>query len=802
MKHTTHFCKQYLRPVPLMMGLFLTGAAAIGQVDLKGKVTDDHHSPIGYVNIELKGTGGAAMHSVTDSLGHYSFQHLEARGYSLVASFLNSTQTLPVVLTTDTSIDIVFDLSDKSLAAATVSGRKPLVERKVDRLVFNVDNSVAAVGGDALDVLKVTPDVKVTDDKLAIIGKSSVKVMVNGKLLQITGDNLIAYLRSLPASSIQSIEVITAPPARYEAEGNSGLVNIVLKQARQDSWNASVRGSLTQNSVLGYTDGARFDFQKGKLSFFADAGDADYRRTNSFHNEIFYPGQTWISNRSMPSDFRSNYARVGADYAVTPMWSVGGQYEGDFSRQTVNATSATTVYGAGQQVDSLIQSQGNTHSRNNGNAYNVHSILKLDSSGKRVSVDLDYYTNDGSTSGYMAGTNLLPSKAPISNSAFTYSNGNASSLRNYSAGVDFDWPTRWATLSFGGKVSANTVDNNYVFSSTGAMPDTNQDNLFRYQEDKQALYFSGSRKIGSKIEFQAGLRVENTRTQGYSRDSDSTFVNRYLKFFPTGYLTYHLNGNSSLSATYSKRLERPGFELLDPYEIYINSQTTSRGNPYLQPSYTDNLELIYNYGNNETKLYYSNTDQGFSQIGYINAAGNTTNYTYENFLTLKVYGIEQSYTFNKVRWWTSTNSVDLNYSVNRSSDPSTVQQAQLFSGYFSTSNDFTVNRKKNVFFNVGYWYNLPQVNGVAWTSGMGSLSSSLKVLLFNKKVTVGLSGNDLLRTQLATMKLSSNGIQAQYRNYFDARQVRLSVSYKFGNKNISVKKRDFGNQEDRSRSGN
>ncbi|WP_431217979.1 outer membrane beta-barrel family protein [Puia sp. P3] len=285
-----------------------------------------------------------------------------------------------------------------------------------------------------------------------------------------------------------------------------------------------------------------------------------------------------------------------------------------------------------------------------------------------------------------------------------------------------------------------------------------------------------------------GLRAENTRTSGYSRDSDSTHTNSYLKFFPTAYLTWHLGDNRSLSAAYNKRLDRPGFGMLDPYRTYLNSQTSAQGNPLLQPSFTDNAELVLNFGNNETKLYYSYTTGGFDQIAYIDPNNNTTSYTYENYLRSRTWGIEQSLSIKPTNWWTSSNTVNLSYYQNRSTNPSTPQKADLLSGYFSTSNDLTLNHKKNLFFSLGYWYNLPQVSGVTHISAMGSLSASFKALLFDKKVTVGLSATDILKTQLATWKYASNDIQASSRNYFDARQVRLSVSYKFGNKNISVKK--------------
>ncbi|WP_431214033.1 carboxypeptidase regulatory-like domain-containing protein [Puia sp. P3] len=353
MTHQHHL----LRPLPLLIGLAPASSATPGQTSLKGRVTDNGNNPVGFANVSLKG-GETAVNTVSDSLGRYSFSNLKPQNYTLVISFLKSARTMTIQLNHDTTIDAALDVSEKSLAGVTVSGRKPLIERKVDRLVFNVDNSVAATGGDGLDVLKITPGVKVTDDQLQIIGKSTLKVMVNGKFVQLSGDNLIAYLRSLPASSIQSIEVITTPPAKYEAEGNSGLVNIVLKTARLDSWNASVRGSLTQNSLLGYGAGGRIDYQKGRLSLFADAGNAEYQKTNHYHNEIYYPVQTWSSDRATPSSFKNTYARVGIDYALTHRWSVGGQYEGDFSRSSLNTSSTTTILSSAQPGGQLYPVAG------------------------------------------------------------------------------------------------------------------------------------------------------------------------------------------------------------------------------------------------------------------------------------------------------------------------------------------------------------------------------------------------------------------------------------------------------------
>ena len=536
--------------------------------------------------------------------------------------------------------DSIKKIVEKQIQEVEIVAKKKLIERKVDRLVFNVENSISATGGDALDALKITPGIRVQNNQVSMIGKSGMAVMVDDKLIQLSGDDLVNYLKTIPSDNIKNIEVITTPPAKYDAQGNSGIINIKLKRAKHNSWNSSIRSTYTQTTYPAGSLGGSFNYNKNKISIESDLGYTNGSISPTYNTTFFFPNQVWQEVNTNRNYYNLVRGKLGINYKFSEKFNIGIQYMGSNNRKKNKENDFSTITNnTNNAIDSLIISRAENKIKNNFNTLDVYSIYKLDTIGRKISINLNYLSFKDSQDRVFNSNNLLSDNMIIPNSYYSANNISGQDIFNYSAKADVDFPTKFIDLTFGGKVSftKNSTDLSlYNLTTGGQIFDPAQSNKFVYKENTEALYISGSRKLGEKWETQLGLRFETTQAQGNSVTLNTTNKNNYSKLFPTFYLSYTPNENNNFSFNYGKRLDRPNFEDLNPFRIYNNKYQYSEGNPFLQPSYSHNLEFNYAYKNNwNSKLYYSKITDGTGGIILINPSDNLQANVILNYLKRK-----------------------------------------------------------------------------------------------------------------------------------------------------------------------
>ena len=688
--------------------------------------------------------------------------------------------------------DTVNSILEKQIQEVEIKAKKKLIERKVDRLVFNVENSISATGGDALDALKVTPGIRVQNDKISMIGKSGMSVMVDDKVIQLSGEDLINYLKSITSDNIKSIEVITTPPAKYDAEGNSGIVNIKLKKAKLNQWSASFKSSYIQSTYPKGSVGGQFNYQKNKFSLYSNLSYTNGSNAPVEINNVYYDTGLW-NEESKRRDFQKSLAgRIGINYKITDNWNIGIQYLGNTNKPSINENILTTIYNPDNTFNSFIKTISDSKNKNNNHSLNFNSDIELDSLGRKMSVNFDYF-------GYKNNENRNFNTIDL----LSANNTSEQNIENYSAKIDFEHPFSWIELSYGAKFSFIKTDSdvNY-FDTTAGTPvfDATQSNTFQYKENTQSFYASGTKKISDKWETQLGLRLENTQTQGLSLTLNQKNKNNYTKFFPTFYITYTPDEKNSISLNYNKRINRPSYNRLNPFRWYSNPYSYVEGNPFLQPSFSNNLELNYTFDDNWTNsIYFSHTKNGFEQLTIVDNSTNIQKTVAENFFNTSVIGISESYTFNKLKWLSSTLSFDWSYNWAKSLIPITNQNLKGANAYFSISNDFILNKNKTLLFNISYWYNFKGVSDLDKNSAYSQLDTSFKYLTLDKKLQISLNVNDILKTNKPIYTSYTNNTQIDYKNYYDLRMFRITISYAFGNKNIEVERKELGNEEEKER---
>lgn len=772
------------------------------QFSIKGKVINQNKEQVEFVIASLFKDNKIVTSVSTDSLGNFEMK-TEKGSYRLqLEQFGTEYVNKEIILDQNIDLAIIEIKESINLEGVTIKSRKKLVEQKVDRLVFNVENSVTATGGTALDALKATPTVRVQNEIISIVGKGEIFVMIDDRLQKMPQEDLAAFLKSIPSDNIKSIEVITTPPAKYDAEGNSGLINIKLKNAKANSWNANIGTSYTQKTYGGENLNGLFTYNHDKISMQASVNKGKQKLRSTSESAIFYTNELWkedIKNKSVIDVLSLSF---GLDYKLTNKWTAGIQYLGSFTDKTSTNNPFTTIYNNSGTADSYIASDVNAANNPKMNTINFQNSFVLDSLGKNISINMDYFNYSKNDYRFFSGNELDHNKNIIPNTFFSSTTSNVNTIKNYSANVDVSLPYQWADISFGAKAFHTNTDNNLAVynNETGtAVFNTNQSNIFNYKEYNQAVYFSGSKKINSKWETQIGLRIEATQTKGYSENLNQTTANHYAKLFPTAYLTYASNENNSFSLNYSRRIRRPEFEYLNPFVIQTSPYSYSQGNPYLKPSIIDNFE--FSFIRNQkwvNSVYFSQVSDFGQELSIIDPETNSTKRMPLNYANTYQIGFSTSYNFNKYSWWNSFTGFNLNYQ-NVKSRTNFISSIDGYNGYIYSNNDFTINTAKTVFIGLNYGLQLPGRYQIFNISTLNILDISVKMVTFKKNLSITFLAEDVLNAQKPLITYTSNGIKTNIKSYGDTRGFRISLSYKFGNQNIKSKQRDFGNEDERNR---
>ncbi|MFK7002140.1 TonB-dependent receptor [Flavobacterium oreochromis] len=695
----------------------------------------------------------------------------------------------------------------KKLEEVVVSSKRKMVERKIDRVVFNVEKSIATTGGDALDALKITPGVKVQNDNISIIGKGVVSVMIDDKIIQLKQEELGNFLKSISADNIKSIEVITTPPAKYDAAGNSGMINIKTKTAKKDSWNSNFGIGYLQRSRPDGSSFLNFNMNKNKFTLTTALNYRQGKRLTDQDDYAYFTDALWYTKSPFLSNYKRFGGKIGIDYQINKFWKSGIQYMINNNRTTITDSPYTSSTNSSTKlIEKELFSVGNQSNKPKFNSINFHNEFKLDTLNRKISFDIDYFNFSNQDNKYYDGKSVSYSSNQLQ--YFKGENLNKQDINNYSAKIDIDYPIKGYNLSFGGKLSFSNATNEMNQFNSGLVnlpisQYTLNPSNFEYKEYIQALYVSVNKKFNEKWETQLGLRYESTILENNSNSLNTKFKSDYAKLFPSLNVNYSYSENSTFSLNYSRRIERPTFMELNPNEWYVSPFQKIGGNPFLLPAFIDNIDFVYNYKTLESKIYFAYEDNLYGQVSIPNSFTKDIVFTNKNYVKTSRIGFSESYIFEKYKWWTSTNSLDINY-VQSKSFISLIDRSQTgWNSRFSTNNDFIIDKNKSWVYNINFWYSSKGVDGKFYNiASMSNLSMSLQYSLKNHPLKITLKANDLFKSDKINVNSYFNSIHQNGIYYSDNQYIQLNISYKIGNQKLKSVKRPVGNEEERNRTGN
>lgn len=795
-----------MRNVFLVM-VFMLSNVVFAQIKVSGKVITSENQPLEYAEIVLFSEDSIVLvNSLTNEKGEFNLESQKGIYKLQILQFEEILHTENLELNADFDAGNIVVNTTTILETAVISKKKKLVERKIDRLVFNVENTISAAGGDALDALRMTPGVSVRNENITMVGKQSIRVLVDDKMLELGAADLANFLRSIPSDNIKSIEVFTTPPAKYDAAGGSGLINIQLKKARKDAWNLSLgtgylhraehdEGSLTSN----------FMYNQNKLSLSASLNYRDGGELHEYQDYMRFPDEFWNTQQEFNRTYKRLNGVFGMQYSATKKWNLGVQYIANLNKTYSYRNANSTVFEHNSDFAfNEISSFSDAHQKPEFNSINLFNEIKLDSLGKKIVMNLDYFNYSNNDVRRYEGTSAIFNPSTIQ--YFKGLNENVQRTNNYSGKVDVELPTEWANWSVGGKLSISKTANKISAFNSGLVDEMTADlpqitHQFNYDENVQAVYFSGNKKFNNDFEAQIGLRMEATQTKSFDGNLNQTLNNNYTKLFPTVNLSYVPNENSTYRFSYGRRIARPNFSELNPNVTYVTPFLTVEGNQLLRPYFIDNFEFIYSYKKIESRAYYSIESDVFNQIALPDLNTSNIRLIYKNIYNLKRYGISESFTFDKFSWWNSHNMLNVNYTTSETID---VQASGVdgFTSFFTTNNDFILNKSKTFLFNLSFDYYMFGTYGIDKIKPFTSTAFTIQYLLLNKDLKITLRANDIFKTDRYRFSSTLNGVHRNSDYYFDTQSIQLSLNYKLGNRKVNVEKRATGNEDEKARTGN
>ncbi len=785
--------------------LLLLSYPLFAQQNLTGIVSDGKGQPLDFATVTLS-QNGTVLTSQLAEAGKFTLTNLNQSPYELAISLIGYKSVLRVFNMPKDSLNITLLNDDLQLNEVSIVFKKPTIERQIDRVVFNVANSILASGGTAWDALSRAPGVQTGNDGGVKANNKKVTVYMDGKPVRLSGDDLSAYLQSIPSDNIAKIEVMPNPSSKYEAQGGA-VINIISKKATMDGFNASLSGGYTRGQMNRYTSNGVFNYRKNKLNIFGSYGYSDrgIQRDINFYTNYQTPSSYafWDLNKvTLLKSKISNYT-AGADYNLTTNQVVGVLITGNNSVNVGYSTAITDIYNNhNPKADSVLNTLGTNRGHANQYSFNLNYKIKLDTTGRSLNVDLDYAPFSKDNVQNLKNSMFLPDES-LAFSPYQTSSPSIQKIDIWSGKVDYGYSLgKILTMESGLKYTSIVSENQFDFYNTpDVIPvlDPTRSDRFQYTENTAAAYTSLA-GVSGKWNFKGGLRAEYTRTKGFSHSLDSINVKKYLRIFPTAFVTYKASENSEFGFAYSKRIERPDYRQLNPAKNYSSPYNYQSGNPFLRPAIINNLQISYILHQNYTfSAVYTKTKDMASNVTVQNNDTKTFYDTQQNIGSIRDIGTELSSIHHPATWWEINNTAQGYFRNQSSNQPGNTYSDKQFYFYLRTDHAFTIDNNSGLKAEMSAWYNSAVQQGTLKLARIYDLSIGISKPVFNKQGTIRLSASDILLGNPYRIVINNQGQNNGIYQKNDTRTFTVSFSYKLGKNLAAARKRTTASEEEKRR---
>ena len=770
----------------------------------------ENHRPVEGATIGLLKFKGSSIVSsvVSGKNGSFQFAGTPPDTYLLLVTAIgyNKSYTGPYSITSGQTLfaaDIILTPSATQLNEVAVIGNRPAIEVKPGMIILNIQNSISAAGNSVYDILRQSTGVRVDNSIISIIGRQGALITIDGKPTNLSGDDLVNVLRGMQANTIDHIELITGGSAKYDASAG-GIVNIVLKKGNNIGTNATVSASGGYGKY--YKDNASivFNSRTDKFNIFGNYSNSGNETFHDFNTNRIINFDNAVSNYDVDYNAvqhdNNNAFGFGADYYISPNntigFLVGGSVDdGNFIKNNNLKISNQAVF------DSTIMSNSDLNRHISRVNYNLNYNGKLDGSGKTLTANLDYYTYNRTSDEYITNDFYDPS-GNMYRQPLLLQNLSPSNIRNWLSKVDFTDPlSKTSKLQAGIKYSNVVSNNNLIFGplvNGQYQNDPMFTNHFVYTENVNAAYAIYESKF-NKFDFTAGLRAEQTIAKGNSVTLNQVVNSNYVNLFPQALLTYHYDDKNDFSLSYNRGVQRPNYELVNPFLYYVDLYDYRSGNPDLKPEYSNSIELSYDYNNSLVTTLYSNIIRAAYGF-YVYDQNDTSKVnvtTNKNFGTIYNYGIRFNAPAVFTNWWNADFSADaayqryVAYQVNGSLNKG-VQDIIL-----TVTQNFIISETVSAYI-LGH-YESPTFYGENQYKANYYINAGIGKQLFNNRGSIKLSVADIFNTQRDRYAINYQNLNILGTDKVESQIARLTFTYHFGKTSVRNPRHQTGNEEEQKR---
>jgi len=754
------------------------------------KVMSEENAPVQGATVELlKKDSSVVKIQLSDSTGTTSFEKLPANDYLVRITRVGlapyfSTKVFTAVNNPKEEI-IILQQGNGNLSNVTVTAKKPFIELLPDKTVVNMEASATNVGTTALEALEKLPGITVDKDgNISLKGRTNVMVLIDGKQTYLDPAQLSSLLNGMSSSQINQVEIISNPSAKYDAAGNSGIINIKLKKNRQVGFNGSISSSYGQGRYYKNNNNLQMNYRAGKVNLFMSYS----LNVNQNYMEL-YALRTYLNGNGSPVSYleqpslmkhkgHTDNLRTGIDYALNNKTSIGLTFSGTMLSRNSTGNGTALWQSPNRTTDSLIEtySRNSTDFKNGGANFNFKHSFNA-STELTADVDVLGYRIKGKQ--FFENSLIASSIISEASRADIPTNINiVSGKADYSQQFKkLKWETGW-------KSSHITTDNIAAYQFRDGVTwkeDYGKSNHFLYEEDIHAIYTNAQTKL-KKWSLQGGLRYEMTsydaKQLGNIMVKDSSFSRSYNSLFPSLFVSYAADSINTFSVMAGRRIDRPVFQKLNPFLFIINKYTYQKGNPFYRPQFTWNTEISHKYKDALiTSASYSVTKDYFSQIFPIDSNGIVL-YTEGNLGKLQVFALSTSLQLNPAKWWNLSANVVYNQKI---------LNANIYADWRRTVNQFNINLNNQFRFKKGwsgelsgFYVSQSQHDIQEVVEPAGQLSVGVSKTVLKNKGTVRLAARDLFHTQWMKGFTLFDGATEYFEMFRDTRVVTLALTYRFG----------------------
>jgi len=796
----------------LLVKLFLLAFMAFVFIQLdaatsiSGRIIDNKKQPIGFATISLLNskTNKYVKGETSNENGEFLIEKVSPGDYILSVTMVGymKNETEKVVIDSKNTVvkrNIILKENAVQLGTVVVAAKKKFIEQTVDKMVVNPEASVTSAGDNVYEILKKVPGVTIdNNENISLKGKQGVMILVDDKPTYVSAEQLTTLLKSMQGKNVDRIEIMENPPARFDAEGNAGIINIKTKHNKAPGFNGSVNAGTNVSSKARENGGLDLNLNLGKLnvygnySYYSWAGWNALDATRRFTSTELAGSYQLINSLDNYHGHAHNY-KVGADYFIQKNQVLSFMIRGNTGSNMDEGNSKTSFADVNKTIDTSLTTISSNPNKWDNKTYNVNYKWDIDSTGRSLSIDADYAhfyfrsTSDQNSDFFDKNGNSI-------NKAGTIHSEQGSDIDVITAKIDYVHPiNKIYNFEAGMKTSFVTND-----SRNDMIGYTNQHDKFIYTENIQAGYINGRAQF-KKTSLQLGLRLENTNSTGNSVSTNRINKASYLKLFPSFFIQQTLNANNSINFSYSYRIGRPNYNMLNPFVWTLDPYTQNTGNPLLNPQFTHAAKISHTYkGMFITSIGYNYTNDPYTMVLYQNDVTKVVTQTMTNLSNSFDFNASETFQLPVTKWWSMNGTVTGLYNeVNSNIGESASFKRWTFNG--NITNNFSLPYSINM--ELSGYYTSYQLMGNVTLNPRYNIDFGIQRKFMKDKIMLKASVSDIFNINKSGGYSKYNNVDIDFKNTYDSRRLNVSLSYRFGKDDFKTRaNRSTASSEEESRS--